>query len=188
MTPIRVPMLSNISTNSKVRMIGRALAKSCRSRSKFNWNIVGSGEAGRSTKVAGIVVTVPPEPLATKSPTKVTAKMERMMARDAPGHQRNGEQDAAEAEQHGWRAEIAACVTKVAGLATTRPPFFSPMKAMKRPMPQVMASFSWCGMAAMIFSRTPVTDRPRKMSPLTKTRPSADCHETPKPRQMVKAK
>jgi len=42
-------------------------------------------------------------------------------------------------------------VTKVAGLETTMPPFFRPMKAMNRPMPQVMASFSWCGMAWMIF-------------------------------------
>ena len=32
---------------------------------------------------------------------------------------------------------------------------------------------------AMIFSRTPVTDRPRKMTPLTNTRPRADCQLTP---------
>jgi hypothetical protein len=37
------------------------------------------------------------------------------------------------------------CVTKVAGLATTMPPFFRPMKAMKRPMPQVMAQLQLVG-------------------------------------------
>ena len=68
------------------------------------------------------------------------------------------------------------------------PPFFNPMNAMKRPMPQVMASFSWWGMAAMIFSRTPVTESSRKMTPFTNTSPRADCHGTCRPRQMVKAK
>ena len=34
------------------------------------------------------------------------------------------------------------CVTNVAWLATMTPPFLSPTNAMKRPMPQVMASFS----------------------------------------------
>ena len=34
------------------------------------------------------------------------------------------------------------CVTNVAGLDTIMPPFFKPMNAMNRPMPQVIASFS----------------------------------------------
>jgi hypothetical protein len=168
--------------------MGRALAKSCRSRSKLSWNIVGRGEAGRSNNVAGIVVTVPPLPFGMMRPARVTARMERMMA---PGTRRATSTAASRMppKQSSTPGEPKSpCVTKVAGLATTMPPFFRPMKAMKRPMPQVMANFSWWGMAAMIFSRTPVTERPRKMTPLTNTRPRADCHETPSPRQMVKAK
>ena len=40
----------------------------------------------------------------------------------------------------------------------------------------------------MIFSRTPVTERARKIRPLTKTMPSASCHGTCLPRQIVKVK
>jgi hypothetical protein len=44
------------------------------------------------------------------------------------------------------------------------PPFLRPMKAMKRPMPQVMATFRARGMELTIFSRTPVTERARTVS------------------------
>ena len=56
---------------------------------------------------------------------------------------------------------------------------------MNSPMPQVMASFSEWGMALMIRSRTPVSESARKAQPFTNTIPSASCHGTPAPRQMV---
>ncbi len=168
--------------------MGKALPKSCSSRSKLSCRKVGAGEAGSEKSEPGIVVTVPPLPLATARPATVTARMDRMMA---PGTRRAMSTAVSRMPpKHSRTAGVpkSPCVTKVAGLETTMPPFFRPMKAMKRPMPQVMASFSWCGMAAMIFSRTPVTERLRKMQPFTNTRPRADCHETPSPRQTVKAK
>ena len=78
--------------------------------------------------------------------------------------------------------------TKVAGFATMTPPFLRPMNAMKSPTPQVTASFRPSGIDAMIFSRTPVTDSDRKMSPLMKTIPSASLHGSPFPRQIVNVK
>ena len=42
--------------------------------------------------------------------------------------------------------------------------------------------------AAMIFSRTPVTERARKTTPLTKTMPRASCQGTPRAPQIVKVK
>mgnify|MGYP001569239883 CR=1 FL=1 len=68
------------------------------------------------------------------------------------------------------------------------PPFFNPMNAMKSPMPQVTAIFRECGIAAIIFSRTPVSVSTRKMTPLIKTMPSASGHGTPRVPQIVKVK
>ena len=46
----------------------------------------------------------------------------------------------------GWLK--AAKPTSVAGLSTMTPPFLRPMKAMKSPIPQVIASLSSWGMAS----------------------------------------
>jgi len=51
--------------------------------------------------------------------------------------------------------------TKVAGLATITPPYFSPMKAMNIPTPQLTAIFMGSGIRPMIFSRMPVIERAR---------------------------
>ena len=79
-------------------------------------------------------------------------------------------------------------LTKVAELPTMMPPFLRPISAMNKPMPQVTAILSECGMAAIIFSRTPETDKTKKIRPLINTMPRASDHAMPLPRQIVKVK
>jgi len=57
-------------------------------------------------------------------------------------------------------------VTKVAGSETTSSPFFRPMKAMKSPMPQVIASLNSRGMASTSMRRAPVIESRKKITPL----------------------
>ena len=67
----------------------------------------------------------------------------------------------------------------VAGLATTMPAFFRPMKAMNRPMPPATAANRCGGIAAMISWRTPAKVSTRKATPEMKTQPSAVGQGTP---------
>ena len=65
--------------------------------------------------------------------------------------------------------------TRVAGLATMMPEFFSPMKAMKKPIPAEMAKRRVFGMQWTICSRTLKAVSKMKMMPSTKTAASAVC-------------
>ena len=56
------------------------------------------------------------------------------------------------------------------------PPFRRPMNATKRPMPAAIALRMLGLMESSTASRTPITDRIRKMMPETKTMPSATRH------------
>ena len=55
----------------------------------------------------------------------------------------------------------------------TKPASTKPMKAMNRPMPTVIASFSWMGTALKIMRRRPVAASSTMMRPLMTTRPMA---------------
>ncbi len=52
------------------------------------------------------------------------------------------------------------------------------MKAMNRPMPTVIASFSWIGTALKIMRRSPVAASSTMMRPLMTTSPIASGHVT----------
>ena len=71
--------------------------------------------------------------------------------------------------------------TVVAGLATTSPAFFRPMKAMNRPMPAAVAASRGLGIERTISWRTPTSVSSRKAIPEMKTQPSAVSHGTPMP-------
>ena len=58
----------------------------------------------------------------------------------------------------------------------TRPPFTSPMKRMKRPIPTEMARFSARGMAFTTASRTPTSTRMVMTTPSRKITPIAAGH------------
>ncbi len=66
------------------------------------------------------------------------------------------------------------------GWNTTRPAFFSPMRAMKNPIPTLMAHFRPRGIALTTASRSRVSVRPRKTAPETKTAARAACHDRPR--------
>ncbi len=155
---------------------------------KVSFRKTGDGEAGRPKISAGSCVTVLPPPAGMSRPTRVTAAMPSTIApgtrramstpvRPTPSRQRAAGPEAK-----------SPCATRVAGLATITPAFFSPMKAMKSPMPAVIASFSECGIAAMMRSRQPVSESARNTTPFTKTIPSASVHGTPLPRTIVNVK
>ena len=55
----------------------------------------------------------------------------------------------------------------------TKPASTSPMKAMNRPMPTVIAIFSWIGTASKMSTRRLVAERITMMTPLMSTRPIA---------------
>ena len=71
--------------------------------------------------------------------------------------------------------------TDVAGLETMTPASFSPMKAMKSPMPPATAENSERGIAFTISWRAPTSVSTRKAAPEMKTHPSAVSHGTPMP-------
>ena len=65
-----------------------------------------------------------------------------------------------------------------AGVRVTKPALTKPMKAMKSPMPTVMAIFSACGTALKIAVRMPVAPRTTMMMPLMITSPIASAQVT----------
>ena len=60
-----------------------------------------------------------------------------------------------------------------APVEVTKPASTKPMNAMNRPMPTVIASFSWIGTALKIMRRRPVAASSTMMRPLMTTRPIA---------------
>jgi len=107
----------------------------------------GSGEAGRATKLSGSCVTILPPPARTMRPARVTVAMPITMAPGTRGGTRIAVSTMPPRQRATGPEAKLPWVTKVAGLATITPPFLRPMKAMKRPMPQVIAIFSACGIA-----------------------------------------
>ena len=102
----------------------------------------GAGDAGSDTSAPGHAVTVPPRPSGTNAPASVVNAIPSTIA---PGTRRAT--SAAVSARPARQSAVgplakSPCVTNVAGLATTTPPLRSPMKAMKRPMPPVIASVS----------------------------------------------
>ena len=69
--------------------------------------------------------------------------------------------------------------TNVAGLATTMPASFSPIKPMNSPMPPATAANRCCGITETISCRTPVSVRIRNARPERNTQPSATGQGTP---------
>ncbi len=78
--------------------------------------------------------------------------------------------------------------TSVAGLSTTTPALFNPIRARNMPIPAAIALRNECGMPSTSQRRIPVTVRNRKIMPEMKTAPSACCHEKPIAPTTVKAK
>ena len=68
-------------------------------------------------------------------------------------------------------------LTNVAGLSTMTSAFFSPMKAMYRPIPALIAVFKAGGMTSTIFSRRLVTVSRMKARPSRNTAVRANCQE-----------
>ena len=65
--------------------------------------------------------------------------------------------------------------TKVASLATMSPAFFSPMKAMKKPIPAEIAKRRFFGIQRTICSRMLKAVSRMKMTPSTKTAARPAC-------------
>ena len=63
-------------------------------------------------------------------------------------------------------------------MAVTKPELTNPMKAIKSPMPTVMATFSAWGTAWKIATRTPVAPSRTMMTPLIMVSPMASAHVT----------
>ena len=72
---------------------------------------------------------------------------------------------------------MSPMLTKVAALSTMMPAFFSPMKAMKSPIPAPMARFSVAGMASTMSVRIFVAVMRMKRMPSMRMAVSANCHE-----------
>ena len=75
-----------------------------------------------------------------------------------------------------WRSSRRAEPTgrrRGAAWSVTKPASTKPMKAMNRPMPTVIAVFSWIGTALKIIRRRPVAASSTMMRPLMTTRPIA---------------
>ena len=60
-----------------------------------------------------------------------------------------------------------------------KPALIMPMRAMKRPMPTLIAVLSWPGTALKIAERKPVRTRMRRMMPSMTTRPMASAQVMP---------
>ena len=84
-----------------------------------------------------------------------------------------------------WKLSI---LTSVAGLLTTTPAPFRPIRAIKRPMPAVMASLRLDGIALITMSRSFVSDKSKKTAPSTNTAAKAVCQLYPIPNTTVYAK
>ena len=68
-------------------------------------------------------------------------------------------------------------VTNVAVFSTMMPAFFSPMKAMKSPMPAPIARLIDAGIASTMSVRMLVSVSTTKMKPSMRIAVSANCHE-----------
>ena len=75
----------------------------------------------------------------------------------------------------------------VASLLTVMPASRNPTSAMNRPMPTPIESFTSCGIARMIASRSPASTSTTAIRPSMTTQAIATGHGTPSVRMMLKA-
>ena len=130
-------------------------------------NPVGHGVAPKI--MASKVTPIMPSRIAPRIPRAIITPMARSPNRANPTDQER----------------TSPRLTRVAGLSTMRPAFFSPMNAMNRPIPAATALFSGSGTALMIASRTRNTVNSRNSNPEARTTPRASFQSTPMPRTMV---
>ena len=165
-TPTTVPMVSNISMKRKVNTTTSISQLS--TWSQANWQkiglIPGTSRLNSPNFVTPIgmpmmvVMTMPmsraPLTLSASSPPVMK---KAMIASTAVGSERSPRP------------------TRVAGLSTMMPQFLRPMKAMKRPMPALIAFFISEGIAFTMSSRTLVSVRSMKISPSMRMAVRANC-------------
>ncbi|MNN53778.1 hypothetical protein D3C81_1685580 [compost metagenome] len=175
-TPIRVPELSNRSTNRKAKitltrpMSSAPLMSSCRK--------VGARDGG---------IDITP-PNGVKPITIETMVTTRMPISTAP---RTARASSATIRAKPRVARIGAgCFrsprpTMVAGLLTTIPALCRAISARNRPMPAAMAERSGNGMLLMIHSRMRKIDSRKKHTAEMNTAPSATCQVWPMCRTTV---
>ena len=167
LTPISVPIVSNISINRKV--ITQIAISTDNMLLHSNFIRIGDMEGGVSRNPVKLVtprgipmMVVARIPINNAPTTFLTNKTEvsRMpkQARSTAGECRSPK------------------VTSVASLALTIPAFFKPMNAMKSPMPGDIARRRISGMESTIFCLSPVMVRRMNMIPSRNTAVKANCH------------
>ena len=171
-TPIRVPTVSNISTNRKVKRI-IAISRE-NTLEKSNWNINGERlgtlnkwsvlNALRSVTPKGIPMMVAASIPISSAPLTFLENNTPMITR--PMIQTSGPAEA-----------MLPTVTRVASEPTTIPAFLKPISAIKKPIPAEIARFRLTGILLMIASRMLVPVRRIKITPSRKTAVSAVCQE-----------
>ena len=70
-------------------------------------------------------------------------------------------------------------VCEASGMRRTKPASTRPISAMNRPMPTLIAVFSWVGTARNTALRKPVSTSTRISRPSSTTSPMASCHDIP---------
>ena len=178
-TARRVPRLSNRSTNMKEKMF--AHNETFRAPMISSLKAIGAMLGGMETMPAGKgdSLKIMPSRVVTRMPIRMdplTLRISRMTMRRSPNSPRR------------TVLFMVPSPTRTASFLTMSPRPCMPIKAMNKPMPTEVAILREGGMALTIFSRIPRNVRIRKMTPETKTTPSASCHATPCPRTRVKAK
>ena len=166
-TPMRVPIVSNMSMKRKVKT--QMTMSSERIFDHSNFSRMGAMLGGVSTTPFSVVMprgmpmmVVTMMPMSSAPVTlRTISTAEKMMPKHAsstPGVCRSPK------------------ATRVASLLTTMPADFKPIRAMNSPIPGEMALRSTSGMASTIFWRRPVSVSSMKMRPSRNTAVSANCH------------
>ncbi len=79
-------------------------------------------------------------------------------------------------------------VMPVAGDPTTMPPYWSPMKVIRSPIPPAIPRFRLSGMNSINFARNPTKESRTKTQPPMKTAVSPCCQEKPRTPTTTKVK
>ncbi|MCY1440365.1 hypothetical protein D9M71_566370 [compost metagenome] len=175
-TPIRVPELSNRSTNRKakitlIRPISRApLISSCRK--------VGAREGG--------IDIMPPKAVTpSRIETTVTARMPISTAPRTFMDSRATIRKKPKVARIGAGCERSPRPTRVAWLSTTMPALCRAISARNRPIPAAIAERSGSGMLLTIHSRMRKIDSRKKHTAEMNTAPRATCQVWPMCRTTV---
>ena len=167
-TPTRVPIVSNMSTNRKVKTTtSMSMLSTCE---KSNLQKIGDRLGGVEMMPLNLVIPIgiPIRAVAMMPISRApgTFRMTRMPVRMRPITE----------SRPGPLVRVPRS-TSVAGLSTTMPPLFRPISAMNRPMPAPIAFRMDFGKAFTIASRTLVKVRITKMKPSMRTAVRANCQE-----------